>query len=260
MDLKFSIFYIEFFCLNFILLYGIISSLFEGEIMNKGYTCYGKYAYIYLGDGSKIIREYENNFSEVLIIENIIEMLEKKIENDTNEREKNMRKRNYLRYSAGKGAWALYLLVFLYFLAMIGPVFALSFIIGVKILISFNKGKIVKYDKKIKGLNYELLKERKLLKESKNNLEQLKKEKDVKTIYNDYVDIDNSDELSKIERRMELAYLYKLKEDIIKENLIDNNLDKLFDGDIFLDDKLDDFSKEVLKEYILEKRKVLTKD
>lgn len=228
--------------------------------MNKSYICYGAYAFVERKDESKITREYEHNLGEVLVKENVIETLEQIIEKDTKDKDNLIRKKTYLKVSSGKGAWSIYIIVALYFLMTTGIISSI-FCLGIgKVIINLKKNAIKNYTKKLKSLNYKLIKTKNLLEDERKEIIKIKsKEHKNNTIYNEYVNIDDDKKLARLERDLQLAYLYKLKEDIIQKKILEDNINDYLNELRIKDETLDNIDKKVILNYANEKKKILIK-
>ena len=75
---------------------------------------------------------------------------------------------------------------------------------------------------------------------------------------NVFVTIDDEERLYRIERNLYLAYLYKIKENIIKKKIANNNINSYLDGVKFGDELLTLEDKEVILDYA-RKSKILKK-
>lgn len=227
--------------------------------MNKKYICFGDFAFVEDENDKLVTRKYENNLGEVLEQENVLDLLNRIIIKDINDRSIISRKIKYLKYSSGKRAWSLYILIALYFFSSNG-IIPFLFCLGIaKLVMNFKKLIIKKYTKKLNGLNYKINKSIKLLEEEKEKMLKIKNKKE-ELEYNQYIEIDDENKLYRLERNLHLAYLYKLKEDIIQRKIQEEDLDSYLDDLQINEDYLDEDDRKVILDYVEEKKKILTKE
>ena len=199
--------------------------------MNKKYICLRDIALVEDENGYIDTREYDNNLDEVLKKENRIETIERIIKEDQNEKEKYKFKANIFKILSDKSSWIIYGTVALYYLFQSG--FNINGII--KMLIVLGTGKIIltterflfNYFTKItNGLAYKINNSKELLKSEIKELQEIKNKKSTSIIsHNEYIRIDDLEDLDRLERNLYLAYLYKLKEDIILKKINDNTIE-----------------------------------
>ena len=199
--------------------------------MNKEYICFNKMVLVEDQNGDVDTREYINNLEEVLKKENRIETIKRIISEDEKLKDKYKMKEKVFNILSDKSSWIIYGAIAFYYLLQSG--FNISGII--KMLIILASGYIiltierflVNYlDKIINGLTYKINNSKVLLKSEIKELQEIKNKKSTSIInQNEYIRIDDLDDLDRLERNLYLAYLYKLKEDIILKKINDNTIE-----------------------------------
>jgi len=220
--------------------------------MNKKYICFGAFAFVEDQNDKLVTRKYENNFGQVLAQENVIEVLNEIIDEDINDRKKLARKIKYLKYFSGKSAWSLYIIIALCFFLLNGLISSVVVLGIAKVMTVLQKIIIKRYNKKLKCINYRLTKSAKQLEEEQEQMEEIKKIES-ETPYNEYIKIEDDEKLYRIERNLYLAYLYKLREDIIQKKIQEDDIENYLDDIQINDEYLDNIDKKVILSYAKEK-------
>lgn len=227
--------------------------------MNKKYISFGELAFVKDENDKIISREYEQNFKMILEEENIIELLNKIKNEDLNNKKEWAKKIKYLNLFSKRSAWSLYILIAIYIFLVSGLIFSLGCLIIASIFTNIAKILVKHYSKKIRVVNYRIDKLTKILEETQQELIDLKlKEKSCEDlVYNEYIEINDEERLKRIERDLYLAYLYKLKEDIIKKKILEGDIYSYLDDMQINDDYLTEEDKNVILEYANEKKRIL---
>jgi len=77
--------------------------------------------------------------------------------------------------------------------------------------------------------------------------------------HNEIMEINDKEELNRVERNIQLAYLYKIRENIIKTKIKEQSIDNYLNTIKFNNDKLNEEDKNIILNYANEKKKILQK-
>lgn len=213
-------------------------------------------------------RSYRDNIEEILKQENIIELIRNTIKEDK------LLANNYNVIIDNKKRILKKDLIFCSFLLLTifaSIVFTFDFgIVGASVCFAtgclvgvIKKIGIKKYQKKINGLNYKLSVSNCELKRQRDKLKELKAnksfEKKSELPNNLIYKIDDIKTLNRVKRNLELAYLYKMKEDLLLRSIDKNKLEGYLNNIKFNNQILNEEDKNVMIGYAGEKVKVLKK-
>jgi len=124
------------------------------------------------------------------------------------------------------------------------------------------KTNIKKYKNKIKGLKYSLTISEQELNKELNKLKELEQQASLINLnmpHNEIMEINDKEELNRVERNIQLAYLYKIRENIIKTKIKEQSIDNYLNTIKFNNDKLNEEDKNIILNYANEKKKILQK-
>lgn len=235
--------------------------------MNTRYLRLGNQVVVADQNRELVERKYTNNIDEILKQENKIEKINNIIAktkedlikyNNIIDKNKKIRNNDFI------------LCILISMILLLCALTSLTFgtictSIGLvaSIVVSVTRRKSMKnYKNKVKGLKYSLtISEEKLSAELKK-LKELEQEISLNNLYiphNEIIEINDKEELSKIERNIKLAYLYKTRETIIKNKMQEQSIDDYLKNIKLNNQKLNEEDKEIILNYASEKKKVLKK-
>lgn len=235
--------------------------------MNIEYLRFGDYVVVADQNRELIERKFTNNIDEILRQENKIEIINNIIKKNKEElrtynnivdRNKTIRNNDVL-LSILISAMLLLCAISSFTFGTVCTTIGLLASIVVSIA---RKTNIKDYKKKIKGLKYSLTISEEKLSEELNKLKKLQYEVSLtnrEIPHIEIIEINDKEEISKIERNIQLAYLYKTRETIIKSKIKEQNIDTYLKTIKINNQKLNEEDKEIILNHASEKKKVLKK-